>query len=281
MQAPEEIARIEELASEDNPLIKDTLRSRAVRRTSEAILDKVNPSIKKAADKALAAAPKAPEPLLDRSGERTLVSTRPWLARKKHGPIGGERYESEAVVENHFSDGSIEYVCAFGCGYSNPNPRGVAVHYGKSHTAKGEVAPAGEGPRHIDVTYTEPTYHREYNPQDRLIKALTSWLEENWTSELDMDEVALMFLTWAHERPDLESIERDVVAYTETEMVQRIRAIVGQPFSVELKDAQGRVDELEAQLTQRTTERDEANARLVKVQRDLDAIKDMLGGIGS
>jgi predicted RNA binding protein YcfA (HicA-like mRNA interferase family) len=261
-QAPEAVAAIEGADAIEDPILAETVRAKALKDATDAILVKVEE-----------------KPLLD-TFERRLMSTRPWLARKKHGPIGGERYESEAVVENHYSDGSVEYVCAFGCGYSNANPRGVAVHYGKSHTAKGEVPPAGEGPRHVDVTYTEPTFHREYNPQDRLIKALTNWLEENWTSELDMDEVAVMFLTWAHERPDLEHIERDVVAYTDEEMVQRIRAIVGQPFSVELKEAQEELAQMQELVYSRTAERDEVAAHLAKVQRDLDAIKEMLGGVG-
>jgi predicted RNA binding protein YcfA (HicA-like mRNA interferase family) len=277
-QAPEEIAAIEGTDLIEDPILAETVRNKAVQKATDALLKKapVDPLKQFEHDmEVLTTAITGPKP-----ETRELVSTRPWLARKKHGPIGGERYESEAVVENRYSDGSVEYVCAFGCGYSNPNPKGVAVHYGRSHTMKGEVAPAGEGPRHVDVTYTEPSFHRAYNPQERLVKALTSWLEENWTAELDMDEVATMFLTWAHERPDLEHVERDVTAYTDEEMVQRIRAIVGQPFSVELKDATAENDALKALVEQRTIERDEVTAQLAKVQRDLDAIRDMLGGIG-
>lgn len=253
-QAPEELSTLDDVMTNgDDTVADDILRAGAFAKATDVIMSKVPPK---------------------------LLSARPWLARKKHGPIGGERYESQAVVENHYSDGSVEFVCAFGCGYSNPNPKGVAVHYGRSHTMSGETKPAGEGPRHVDVTYTEPSFHREYSPQDRLVKALSEWLEDNWTTEIPMDEVAMMFLTWAHERPDLEHIERDVLAYTDTEMVQRIRAIVGQPFSVELKEAQEQMAAMQLLVDSRTAERDDASAHLVKVQRDLNAIKEMLGGIG-
>jgi hypothetical protein len=157
------------------------------------------------------------------------VTLRPWLAKKQPGKQGGKTYESEAVLERTWPDGRVDYLCSKpDCGYESDNPRGVAAHYGKAHTLKGETPPASQdGAVHIDAGYTEPTTTRDYRPTQRLIDALAEFLtEHSWDNT---DELAVLMLEWAHYRDDIEHIERTFAPLTDTDIVNRIRFLVGQP----------------------------------------------------
>jgi hypothetical protein len=138
------------------------------------------------------------------------------------------------------------------------------MHYGQEHTRKGETEPAGEGAHVIDLDYTEPLSSR-YRPTERLLNTLAEFLAEHaWDN---VDDLALLFLTWANERPDLDHEPRPLVPLTDKQMLDKIRMIVGQPDQTET-------------IERLTRERDEANAHLVKVERDLAGLRDLIEGIG-
>lgn len=189
------------------------------------------------------------------------------MARKQPGRNGGVLYESEAVLERVWPTGETDYQCAFtGCDYTNENPRGVAAHYGKAHTLKGESEPAGQdGPHVIDPTYTEPTTTRDYRPTQRLVDALASFLSEHsWDN---VDDLAVLMLEWAHYRDDIEHTERPLAPLTDADILNKIRMLVGQPDQSE-------------KIAQITRERDELAATLVRVERDLATLRELLEGVG-
>jgi hypothetical protein len=197
-----------------------------------------------------------------------IVDERPWMARKG-GPKanGGVTYQSEAVLQRHWSDHTTDYTCAFpGCLYENTNPRGVATHYGHKHTMKGEKPASQDGPVAIDPTYTEPS-KATYTPTDRLLLAFIDAIDAAMENGTDQVDVARLLLTWLHERPDLEHFTREQAPLTDRDILNRIRLLVHQPDQSE-------------RIAQLTLERDEANAHLLKVQRDLDSITDMLKEVG-
>jgi guanyl-specific ribonuclease Sa len=210
---------------------------------------------------------------------KSLVSEKPWLARKNPSKEGGVFYESAAVIERTWSDGTVDYRCPFG-DFEGDNPRSVSAHYRK-HTMAGDGTPREEAASKVipGIDYTEPVNHREYQPTDRLVDALAEWMgsPDNFT---DARQLAIAFLTWAHDRPDIEHVERDHAPLTDTDIIGRIRLLVGQPLVSEVEALRARIAELEACLSRTIGERDENAATLVRVQRDLDSVRELLGEIG-
>lgn len=166
-----------------------------------------------------------------------VVSRKPWLARQGTSREKGtvSLYESHAVMEVTYRDGSTAYECAKeDCTYVSENPRSVSSHF-RAHVRNGEAEPVGELPRPSvakDVPVDPETIGNHYpghgyTPTDRLVKALAAFLLEHG----DMggaEETAEAALRWFHERPDLgdaESREREPL--TDTEIVQRVRLLVG------------------------------------------------------
>jgi hypothetical protein len=204
---------------------------------------------------------------------KPAVQMRPWLARRNAKQGGGIRYESEAVIERTWPDGRVDYLCSVpDCGYENDKPRSVANHYGAAHTSKGETEPAGNGPLHVDPAYTEPASTRSYRPTQRLVDALKAVLDG--VVGQDTEEAAVAILTWMNERPDIEHESRPLVPLTDGDILNRIRLLVGQPDQTE------QIESLTGELIEARRQRDEANAHLVKVQRDLDGIKELMEGVG-
>lgn len=71
-----------------------------------------------------------------------VVSETPWLAKLNQTKAGGAHYESDSVIERHWSDGTVDYLCptcrALGQDvYTADNPRSVATH-NRRHVIRGE-----------------------------------------------------------------------------------------------------------------------------------------------
>lgn len=220
----------------------------------------------------------APEPVLRET---------PWLARKQPSRTGGVLYESEAVIQRDLvsPDGTVEstdYRCAFeGCGYHADKPRSVAAHYGKAHTMKGESDPAGQTATVPGVDYVEPVTTRDYSPTQRLLDALTEFIEGTLDlRSVTAEELARTFLTWSHDRPDLDHETREAVVLTDEQIVARIRSLVWSPVAVDLGNARDAVAKAERERDEAIAQRDEASARLANVERDLKALTDLVGQIG-
>lgn len=207
----------------DDPLLKDILAESITKKQAEQIAAEQS---QREYDEAVQHVKKAIE-------EGTIVIEpliRPWLARRNAKQGGGIRYESEAVLERVWPDGTVDYACfAQGCPYTADKPRSVANHYGAAHTAKGETEPAGEGPHHIDPTYTEPVTTRDYRPTERMVDTLMGVLDDILNETADMRETAIRLLTWMHDRPDIEHTERTLVPLNDRQILDRIRMLVGQP----------------------------------------------------
>jgi hypothetical protein len=267
---PEIAETMDAAADEDNPIIRDVLVGKGKVLVAEAtIANEIRRTGEELADyhaQLLAEWPKR----------------RPWLAHKASNVKGGVRYESEAVIEVEHVDGSLTYECALeGCEYTNPNPRGVAVHYGKAHTMKGEVEPASQnGPTVIDPEYTEPLLDRDYNPTARLVDALVEVLAKLNGHGTDREK-AVEILRWFRLRPDIEHTTRDTEPLSDSDILGRIRRLVGQPdLREELQAARDELGIVIAENEVLKRQRDEANAHLVRVQSDLDGIKELMEGVG-
>jgi hypothetical protein len=197
--------------------------------------------------------------------ERRLVSEEPWMAARSIGPDGAHLYPSEAVFQREWSDGSIDYVCAQdGCGWESGNARSVASHFAGAHS-RGK----GKQPQH-EVVAVDPD--RSYTPTQRLVDALAEWLtSQSWDST---DELAVLALQWAHDRPDLDP-ERPgrgpLHREPEGETLAKIRALLGED---------PRLAEAEAERDRWKAEAQESAAALARVQSDLSALQEMVASIG-
>lgn len=241
---------------EDDPMLKDILAESLVRKQATQITqERTEREYREAVEhvkKAISQGTIVVEPLV-----------RPWMARKAPRKDGGVLYESEAVLERVWPTGETDYQCAFtGCEYVNDNPRGVAAHYGKAHTLKGEAEPASQDGRHkIDPTYTEPLSTRGYRPTQRLVDALATFLSEHsWDNT---DELAVLMLEWAHYRDDIEHTTRDLAPLTDTDIVNKIRMIVGLP------DQSAKIEQLQLDLIQ-------ARSEITRLKEEKAALRELL-----
>lgn len=195
--------------------------------------------------------------------------------------LAGAAMKRASVVERHWSDGSVDYACAYpGCDYAaGAVARSVASHYGAAHRDAPVGPPTGVVPA---VDYTEPITERTYRPTDRLVDALTAFLvEQRFDTPLVARDLATLFLTWAHERPDLSDVEsRERRDLTDAEILDRIRGLVGRPLQNEVNEARVAAAEALARLAVAEAERDEAVARFQRVEADLAALRDLVDGLG-
>ncbi len=197
-----------------------------------------------------------------RNAEPRIVSRKPWLAHRRPASKNtvGTRYESQAVVERKWSDGTIDYVCAF-CGdtFTSTNPKSVSAHY-RSHRAP--VDPPNQAPLLADPEYMEPLSARKpYVPSERLVLALAEFLRNSDGDSVE--EWATAALEWMRLRPDLPAAveHQEVAPLTAEQQVERIAAIIGQPHA-------GQVAALEAEVL-------EWRQRAESAESDLDALHDL------
>lgn len=196
------------------------------------------------------------------------VVSRPWMATR----AGRFKYPSKAVMEQVLvaADGSEEVVgyacstCGWGGDGPDVSPHSVASHYRRAHRLG-----KGRQPQ-------EPTtgVREDYDPSERLIRALQEYLDANIPPHLMtgdvMREVAIYALRWAKTRPDLPEPEPHG-PLTDEQIVERIRRLVGGGVSAEehealvehvqeiedhLLAAEGEVESLTAQLVEMTADRD-------------------------
>jgi hypothetical protein len=166
---------------------------------------------------------------------RHVASRRPWLARQgSHRKKGTTSlYESGAVVEVTFTDGSKTYECSVPeCDYTSDNPRSVSSHF-RGHVRSGEAEPVGHLARPSvakDVPvedFADSFPGKAYEPSDRLIRALMDFLAEKGDMG-GLEETAIAALTWFRTRPDLEDAEaRTPEPLTDGQILAKIRLLVG------------------------------------------------------
>jgi hypothetical protein len=200
----------------------------------------------------------------------TLVSAKPWMAKKAPRKGGGVMYESETTLERKWSDGTMDYVCAFSeCGYTSPSPRSVAMHYGGTHSRTKPVTREAL-PTVFNPAYESSDVHftKGYKPSERLLAALTEALRTSGAT--DPYGFAYAALQWVHERPDLEDVERlPREAWSAEQIVERIRALVGQPFAAQ-------VESLERERAALVEVRERLEKEVDRLRGERGALRDLL-----
>ena len=172
--------------------------------------------------------------IADSLGAEVLLSERPHMAKRHDGKDGKSAvvYPSEVVTEQIWSDGKVSYRCTL-CGWGGrdqTNHRSVANHSGV-HRLKEKNKAAQKNtvviPEVIPPAYKKGESHREYKPSERVVAALAAFLEENQEPKESPESLALLMLTWMHERPDLGDPEDRVrEPLDDAGVLSRIRSLV-------------------------------------------------------
>lgn len=232
-----------------------------------------------------AAAKKAPAKKPDVSREtptneeRFVVSQRPMLAKQGKGR-GGEQhaYHSQTTIERHWSDGSIDYLCAApdctagpdGGPYVSSERLKPSRHYANVH-AKG-VSPLPP------VFKAEVPNAQTYRPRTTRILALADVLRRVMEAGVtDPDTLAREALTWVHEQSKgatEHAEEREVLTPEET--LRRVKMLLddGTYFQTqqELRAREEQVAHLTAQV-------ERAERRATQAIENLRSLQELVQGI--
>jgi hypothetical protein len=230
-----------------------------------------------------------PEPARPGSAEseppaRTVLSETPMLA-KAAPPTA--YYESGAVLERRWSDGTVDYACSWdSCDYASESYRSVATHYGRSqsHDKPAEAGDRIPGP--------------SYEPQHR-IAALEREIRDAWPDDAASygpDEMAALLaerITAA--RADGRSEPEPREELTAEQVLDRIRRladrgeyarqaerehaladrIVG--LQAELRETRDAGDGKLSEALEAVRDRDE---KIDSMRSELDTIQELIRGIG-
>lgn len=210
----------------------------------------------------------APEPY--------VVSSTPWLARRggnKGG--GGTMYESAAVDERVWSDGSTTYGCRH-CDYCSNGPRSVAVHAAKAHPDK----PA---PERVTLPVDEYTPTDIERPRRRLTAEIVAALDgiEGWR-DMDAQALAASVAEAMMEAKPEHHVTREPL--TDAQVLARIASLVDQGQTLHLheqlsnlQDALAAANTMALEATDESTRIRAENARM---KADVDALKGIINSIG-
>lgn len=213
----------------------------------------------------------------------SLVSSSPWLAK---GGDGTRYYESETVVEQHWSDGSVNYRCAKqGCDYAAPLPNPVARHFSNSrdHQTSGVRPPRMQG---------EPYVEQHRSPEaraKRLAQELIAALAEVDVNRNDTEGLAqamaqrIVAMRDAQKRTEEEARGE----MTPEQILERIRQMVDQGEYLkrirEVRERDEQIARMEQELQQAREQSGEVEERwletehrLNKLQGEWDALVEMV-----
>lgn len=204
-------------------------------------------------EKAVRAMAPKPEPKDPVDVPRTVLSVLPYMAHKSPSAAGGTRYQSQAVKERRWSDGTVDYVCAWDeCSYEHKNLHSVARHFArkKDHGVVGERALVR------DLEYLEPMSKRQIDRIDRLqarIEAAITGLDptaDDFTRQLAVRMVSALAESTDGGMPE---------PLTPEQIVERVRQLVDNgAYLAAQESARSMAEEVESLRLQLATAEDRA-----------------------
>jgi hypothetical protein len=208
--------------------------------------------------------------------ERTIVSERPWVARFNSTGDKSRGYESETTVERHWSDGTLDYHCAWpGCDYTSPLPRPVANHYARTASH----AKVNRSPDKFSIPIYEPS-SRQQQRIDRLLREMERAKDE-LPSEFDLAALAKKMIEMRERHREVHEDYDSGEPMTAEQVLNRIRLMVDQGEYAKRMEAEAEVrrrnDELAAEVANlaERLDRSERNAtEAVQAAADLAAQRD-------
>lgn len=208
-----------------------------------------------------------------------LVESHPWMARKgSKSSGGGKRYTSHAVIERHWSNGTIDYACAQpGCLFEDESPNRVAHHYGR---AADHVRPsAADQLRRERETVFDPNYqpsgihytHRQARVQtmaQRIARGLDKI--EDWRNLVD-DELAERLADIL--TPERENLNESGEPLSDEQIIEKIRRLLDRGEYIQMQE---RIVELAQQVTSLEVEEQAQRDRADRATGDLQAFASLV-----
>lgn len=167
----------------------------------------------------------------------TVSKIRPWIARRSMHKEGGEIYESKAVLERKWTDGSLDYQCAFpGCDsgpdggpYTAPEARTIASHYGGKHGKEAPTLKAAQAESWTDPGISWTPTQRQQGRIARLTAEILAAVEAV-PDELhgSNEEIASTLAQFIVKRRDAarESLTDESTPLTSEQVIERVRRLV-------------------------------------------------------
>lgn len=211
--------------------------------------------------------------------EKRVVSTQPMMAHRG----GGMSYPSETTLERTWSDGSVDYLCAFCKGFDSLFRKGVAGHY-QTHVHKGEVqSPKKPGDKKDvlvpDPTYTEPAFTRAYTPRKQRVEALVAalmdlGLDTFKTPQQLAEAVAKASLQWVHEQSSQGTrFAAEHEDLSDADILTRIRSLLDQG---EYMSQRERLVEKEQELDNVRSQLADAESRATRAEERFQAFRELV-----
>ena len=190
--------------------------------------------------------------------EAEIVKVKPWIARHSMRREGGEVYESKAVLERKWSDGSTDYACPR-CEFTNVEPRKVAAHYGGKHGQEHPTGKEAQAQGYIDPAVRWTPTERQRGRIHRLASEMKQALEA-LGPEMTVDQCAEWIVK--HRDDQREHMVDESTPLTPEQAIERIRRLVdGGAYA----DLMARIEAVETE------------AAAVKAQADVDRQHERLG----
>jgi hypothetical protein len=207
----------------------------------------------------------------------TITSTKPWLAHKAASATGGKFYESQAVTERTWSDGTVDYACSLdGCDYTSDKPHSVRAHYGRSvsHPNLGTRKDAKEVK---GKDYFEAMTHR---PTKGRIEAILAVLAKHPEAghDLPLPDLIELILSADMERDPLYERGENLITgliggqASDADIVEHFRRVLG----IGNKEA-----ELTEALAAANADLDKALAEVERLKNERTALRELLTEEGS
>jgi len=194
----------------------------------------------------------------------TIVSSEPWMARVSSDGRKTDLYPSQATLERTWSDGSVDYACAWeGCDYTADKPRSTSSHY-RIHVMDSGVR-ADTTPTVFDAKVDGYRTVRVAHLAKEIEAALDS-IEDGsvYDTTLDGNGGLARYLATQIIRERLakgkEKIEDDEPTEPE-DILARIKRLVMREENKRAEQAEAHAENLRKQVEEITAERDQARDR--------------------
>lgn len=226
----------------------------------EREIDEVTAEVTREMDALVGAGPPVPDP--DPAAERVphVVKVKPWMAKHSISGSQARTYESKAVLERKWSDGSADYQCSL-CDYTNAEARSVSAHYGKSHPEQ-PATPAYEEVMVNPGAHWTPT-ERQQGRIRRLANEMQA-ASEALGGEMTAYECAQWIVQHRDEARD-KHLEDEGTPLTNDQVVARIRSLVDGGVYADLL---ARLDEVQMQCAAQVAQaRADTEAQMAEMAR--------------
>lgn len=203
----------------------------------------------------------------------TVVSVEPWMARVSSNGAKADLYPSQAVIQRNWSDGSIDYLCAYKeCKpeFTSTNPRSVSSHYA-GHTRAGDTNRTVQEATVFDAKIDGYRTVRIAHLAKEVLAALTAE-SDSINDSLPMDDLARRIAE--HIIKDRlakgrEKVEEDSEPSTPEDVLARIKRLVMRDEQDHLHRAEAEAENLRRQIVEVEAERDTAKAAVTRYKETL------------